>query len=319
MVNYYIKESNKIVNSTDLQQLLELGYDDVLWIDMLAPDESERDAIEEFLNISLQTSQQAEEIESSSRYYEEESALYANTIFIVPGEDNTLSSEQVSFILCEGVLVSIRPLGLRAFSETIRKLYTNYRVYPTCFHVMVSILESRIDIDADMIEALAKEVSQMNKVSFANEKVQLDSDLLLNINRLQENTMTMRESIIDKQRMISSIIKSDRFPRDTVSKLNIMIKDTGSLVSHADFAFERLEFLQNTVMGLISLEQNKVIKVFTVATLIFMPPTLIGSIYGMNFANMPELQWAGGYPFAIILMVLSVAVTLLIFRFKKLL
>jgi magnesium transporter len=298
----------------------DLNYDEVLWIDMVAPAHDERAAVESFLNINLQTEQQAEEIEISSRYYETENALYANTSFLCIGDYRSLSSEQVSFILCEGVLVSIRPLGLRAFNETIRRLYANHRLYPTCFHVLVSILESCIDMDADMIEALAKEVTIINKLPFENKvETKLNSELLLTINRLQENTMMVRESIIDKQRVVSSILKSDRFPSDTTPKLNLIIKDIGSLVSHADFAFERLEFLQNTLMGLISLEQNKVIKIFTVASLIFMPPTLISSIYGMNFGRMPELSWSLGYPFALCVMVLSVGITLMFFRIKKLL
>jgi magnesium transporter len=304
-----------------LANLNELSYDEVLWIDMVSPTNEERSGIEAFLSISLQTQQQAEEIESSSRYYETESALYANTSFLLVSAEHELASEQVSFILCEGVLVSIRPKGLRAFNETIRRLYANHRLFPTCFHVMVSILESRIDIDADMLEALAKEVTSINKLPLeeSTTKVKLNSELLLTINRLQENTMMMRESIIDKQRVVSSILKSDRFPSDTTPKLSIIIRDIGSLVSHADFAFERLEFLQNTVMGLISLEQNKVIKIFTVASLVFMPPTLISSIYGMNFQAMPELSWRLGYPFALCLMVLSVGITLLFFRIKKML
>ncbi|MDR0415039.1 MAG: magnesium/cobalt transporter CorA [Prevotellaceae bacterium] len=320
MVNYYIKENSRVTSSANIEQLNELSYDEVLWIDMISPTIEERSIVEEFLNINLQTQQQAEEIESSSRYYETESTLYANTSFLLANKEHELSSEQVSFILCEGVLVSIRPPGLRAFNETIRRLYANHRLYPTCFHVMVSILESRIDIDADMLEALAKEVTIINKQPFEDKsEIRLDSQLLLTINRLQENTMMMRESIIDKQRVVSSILKSDRFPSDTTPKLNIIIKDISSLVSYADFAFERLEFLQNTVMGLISLEQNKVIKIFTVATVVFMPPTLISGIYGMNFHAMPELTWRLGYPFAILLMALSVSVILIYFRVKKLL
>ncbi|MDR1415961.1 MAG: magnesium/cobalt transporter CorA [Prevotellaceae bacterium] len=320
MVNYYIKENSRITSSTSLAQLNELSYDEVLWIDMISPTAEERGMVEEFLNINLQTQQQAEEIESSSRYYETENTLYANTSFLLANKEHELSSEQVSFILCEGVLVSIRPLGLRAFNETIRRLYANHRLYPTCFHVMVSILESRIDIDADMLEALAKEVTIINKQPFEDKsEIRLDSKLLLTINRLQENTMMMRESIIDKQRVVSSILKSDRFPSDTTPKLNIIIKDISSLVSYADFAFERLEFLQDTVMGLISLEQNKVIKIFTVATVVFMPPTLISSIYGMNFHAMPELTWRFGYPFALMLMVLSVGIILVFFRMRKML
>ncbi len=320
MVNYYIKESSRVVSSSDLEKLNDLSYDEVLWIDLVSPTADERTAVESFLNISLQTQQQAEEIESSSRYYETESALYANTSFLISDKDSGLSTEQVSFILCEGVLVSIRPIGLRAFNETIRRLYANHRMYPTCFHVMVSVLESRIDIDADMLEVIAKEVTLLNKQPLdKTAEVRLDSDLLLKINSLQESTMMLRESVIDKQRVVSSILKSERFPSDTVPKLNLIIRDIGSLVSHADFAFERLEFLQNTVMGLISLEQNKVIKIFTVASLIFMPPTLISSIYGMNFHHMPELGWSLGYPWALLLMVLSVAITLTFFKIKKML
>lgn len=320
MVNYYIKESSRVVSSSDLEKLNDLSYDEVLWIDMVAPDSEERAVVEAFLNISLQTQQQAEEIESSSRYYETESALYANTSFLVSEKEGGLSTEQVSFILCEGVLVSMRPIGLRAFNETIRRLYANHRLYPTCFHVMVSVLESRIDIDADMLEVIAKEVTLLNKQPLdKTAEVRLDSDLLLKINSLQESTMMLRESVIDKQRVVSSILKSERFPSDTVPKLNLIIRDIGSLISHADFAFERLEFLQNTVMGLISLEQNKVIKIFTVASLIFMPPTLISSMYGMNFQHMPELSWNFGYPLAICLMLLSVGIILLFFRMKKIL
>ncbi|GHU97412.1 magnesium transport protein CorA [Bacteroidia bacterium] len=319
MVNFYIKDDRqKVVSGTDLRELENLGYDDVLWIDMIAPDEAERTEVERYLNISLQTSQRAEEIESSSRYYEDENALYANATFVSPTQEEGLRVDQVSFVLCEGILISMRPVGLRAFNDTIRKLYINSKQYPTSFHLIVSVLESRIDIDADLLEAVAKEVSVLNQDSAAKERMHMDREVLLAINRLQDSTMTMRQSVMDKQRIVSGFLKSDHFPSDTTPKLNIMIRDIGSLISHADFTFERLEFLQNTVMGLISLEQNKVIKIFTVATLIFMPPTLIGSIYGMNFANMPELNWTYGYPISLGLMALSVIIILLIFRFKKL-
>ncbi|MGL4908804.1 MAG: magnesium/cobalt transporter CorA [Bacteroidales bacterium] len=320
MVNFYAKNSSRMWGSSDLTHLHELGYDEVLWIDLTAPTQEERKEVEEFLNISLQTEQQAEEIESSSRYYETETALYANTSFLITYDGSELSSEQVSFIICEGVLVSIHQINLPAFNETTRRLLINHRQFPTCFHLMVSLLESRIDIDADMMEALAKEVSAINKHSFEKKSdSRLDSEFLLKINRLQESTMMMRESVIDKQRVVSSILKSERFPSDTIPKLTLIVRDISSLISHADFAFERLEFLQDTVMGLISLEQNKVIKIFTIASLIFMPPTLISSLYGMNFQFMPELSWRYGYPLAIFFMVLSVALTLLFFRMKKML
>lgn len=124
----------------------------------------------------------------------------------------------------------------------------------------------------------------------------------------------MRENIIDKQRLVSSLMKSSLFPEDYMNILRIMMKDIGSLIEHNKFAFERLEYLQDTFMGLINIEQNRIIKIFTVATVAFMPPTLIASIYGMNFRSMPELDWDLGYLLAIILMVLSSVVTLIYFK-----
>ena len=140
---------------------------------------------------------------------------------------------------------------------------------------------------------------------------------MLKITALQESTITIRENIVEKQRILSSMLKSKMFPKEDYENMRIMIKDVGSLLDHTSFNFERLEFLQNTFLGLVDMEQNRVIKIFTVVTVIFMPPTLIASLYGMNFKFMPELDKIWGYPFAVLLMILSSAVTLLFFRRKK--
>jgi magnesium transporter len=264
----------------------------------------------------LQTRAKAEEIESSSRYSETENAIFANSEFLIAGAED-YKEETVSFILASGILITVRNSHLRTFMEIERRLMTNHRSYSTGYHLMVAILENRIDLDADMIELLAKEIAQLNKRINAEERI--SEEMLYDINQLQENTMTIRENIIDKQRMISSILKSDKFPSDIFPKLNVMIRDVGSLLNHTDFGFERLEYLQNTVMGLINLEQNKIIKVFTVVTVFFMPPTLISSIYGMN-VQLPFAE-AGhwGFVCTILFMIMAFAITVLYFKRKKLL
>jgi magnesium transporter len=148
---------------------------------------------------------------------------------------------------------------------------------------------------------------------------QVEKETLVYLSQLQENIMIIRENIIDKQRTLSSILKSNLFPSDIQSKVTVMINDVNSLLNHADFGFERLEYLQNTVLGLINVEQNKIIKIFTITSVVFMPPTLIASIYGMNFDIMPETHWKYGYLFSIVLMIFSAAITLYIFKRKKLL
>ena len=141
----------------------------------------------------------------------------------------------------------------------------------------------------------------------------------MRINTLQENTMQVRENIIDKQRILSGVQKSERFPNDLYSKLQVMINDTSSLVNHADFSFDRLEYLQDTFLGLANIKLNRITKTFTIVSVLFMPPTLIASLYGMNFRLMPELEWDYGYAFAVGLMLASSLITLLFFRLKKLL
>jgi len=315
MIVIYLKSLNKVIRNPDFKLFDELQYDDILWIDLVSPTTKERKVVESSMEINLQTRQQAEEIESSSRYNEAENAIICNTGFAVLN-NTTFDVEPVSFIVSKGVLVSERIINLRTFTEASRKLQMSYRSYSTGYHVLISILETRIDLDADMVEIISKQIAALSSINNNTDK-SVDKNILLEISRLQENTMILRESIFDRQRLLSGILRSDRFPSDTSPRVTIMLKDVGSLISHADFSFERLEFLQDTFMGLINIEQNKIIKMFTVLSVIFMPPTLIASIYGMNFKAFPELNWEFGYPFSIGLMFLSIGATLTFFRIKK--
>lgn len=314
MVTIFVRGDNKIIQETELDLLDELGFDDIIWIDMTNPSLKEKKAIENFLHVNLATRQQAEEIESSSRYFESESTIMANSNFLIQ-DDDEFTYEAVSFIVKEGILVTVKNIELKVFSDTIRKFLLNNKAFPTSFHLMVAILETRIDLDADMVEIIAKEIAKVSKEITLSGNV--DEEVLLDINQLQENSMLLRENIIDKQRVLSGILKSERFPNDLYPKVTIMLKDVGSLINHTDFSFERLEYLQNTFLGLINIEQNKIIKIFTVVSVVFMPPTLIASVYGMNFKILPELEWKYGYLFAILFMIASSTGFLLMFKKKK--
>ena len=314
MITIYLKQFNKIVRNADVKLFDELGYDDILWIDLLSPTIKEQKAVENFMEINLQTWQQVEEIESSSKYSETENAIICNSNFFMPYTDN-FAIEPVSFIIAEGVLVSVRNAEFRTFTEAAKRLQMNYRAYTTGYHLLVSILEVRIDYDADLVEALAKNIAVLSKEVRTSEHI--DREILKRISHLQENTMLIRENIFDRQRVLSGIQRSERFPNDVYPRLTLMIKDVNSLINHADFSSERLDYLQDTALGLINIEQSNVTKIFTVAALFFMPPTMIASIYGMNFAHIPEVQWTYGYPFALGLMVLVAVLTYLFFRWKK--
>ena len=314
MITIYLKQYNKIVRNADVRLFDDLGYDDILWIDLLSPTIKEQKAVENFMEINLQTRQQVEEIESSSKYSETENAIICNSNFFMPNAD-TFTIEPVSFIIAEGVLVSVRFNEFRTFTESAKRLQMNYKAYPTGYHLLISVLEVRIDFDADLVEALAKNIAVLSKNIGLSGTV--DKEMLTRISHQQENTMLIRENIFDRQRILSGILRSERFPNDIYPKLQLMIKDVNSLINHADFSSERLDYLQDTALGLINIEQNNVTKIFTVASLFFLPPTMVASVYGMNFDGIDELHWEYGYQFALGLMVLMVVVTYLFFHWKK--
>ena len=325
MITIYLKQYNKIIRNADTKLFDELGYDDILWIDMLLPTIKEQKAVENFMEISLQTKQQVEEIESTSKYSEDENAIISNSNFFVPTGDSFIV-EPVSFIISnEGVLVSVRSAEFRTFRETEKRLQMNYRSYSTGYHLFISLLEVRIDFDADLVELIAKQVAALSKD--VNSEDSIDKEVLHRISALQESTMSLRENIFDRQRVLSGILRSERFPNDIYPRLQLMIKDVNSLINHADFSFQRLDYIQDAALGLINIEQNEIVKIFSVAAVIFMPATLVASIYGMNFHAMPELDWVYtfpdgttvplGYLFAIGLMILFSAGTIWFFRYKK--
>lgn len=314
MITIYLKQYNKIVRNPDFKLFEELGYDDILWIDLLSPTLKEQKAIESFMELNLQTRQQVEEIETTSKYSETENAIFSNANFFVQ-RDDSLATEPVSFVMSEGVLITVRYSEFRTFNEAVKKLQMNYKAYPTGYHLFISILEVRIDADADLVEALARQIAALSK-DISNEN-SIDKDMIKRINALQENTMSIREIIFDRQRVLLGILKSDRFPNDIYPRLELMIKDINSLISHADFSVERLDYLQDTALGLINIEQSNTTKIFTVASVFFMPATLIASIYGMNFDEMPELNTKYGYYITLGVMLLVSFLIYWYFKRKK--
>ena len=307
----FYHEDNKIKISKSIDILPKIELKNIIWIDLndVALDVESR--LEQFLKIYIQEDEEIEEIEMSSRYIETDDGIVANTNFMM---DN-FTLEPVSFILKNGILVSVRDADLRSFNETVKKIFASTRSFPTGFHVLVALLETRVEYDADTIEDTTDLITNLSKT--LNTEDDLDEDILIRIKDLQEKVMVIRQTIVDKQRVLSNMLKSDLFPPELLPRLTMIIKDINSLFEYTRFGFDRLDYLQDTFLGLVNLQQNKIIKIFTVVSVIFLPPTLIASIYGMNFRILPELNWAYGYPFSITLMVAFSGAVLWYFRRKK--
>ena len=321
MLNIFYRENGKIGVSQSEKDFAKITLENTVWIDLVDPSGAEKRAVEAFLGTEIQSRAQAEEIESSSRYFETDDAIFANTNFLTPGAEE-YSMQAVSFTLVDDTLTTLREVPLRSFTELQRRLQVNPRQYPSGFTVFATILDQRVDLDADMIELLSKEISQYAKR--INEEEDIDQELLIDISQLQENTMMVRENVVDKQRLISNLMRSNKVPTSLEPRLNVLLQDISSLLNHTNFCFERLEYLQDTVLGLINLEQNKIMKIFTVVSVFLMPPTLIAGFYGMN-VRLPMIAAdepnASFWNWVIILgiMALSCVVIWIFFKRKKML
>lgn len=307
----FYQEDGKLKISKSLEILKKVNLKDMIWIDLNDVSDAIETELEQFLKIYIQEDEEIEEIELSSRYIQTEDSIVANSNFLL---DN-FQIQPVSFILKNGILVSVRDAELKSFNETIKKIYADTKSYTTGYHVLVALLETRVEYDADLIEDITDQITNLSKT--LNTEDDLDQDILMSIKDLQEKVMIIRQNIIDKQRVVSNMLKSNLFPKELLPKLTMVIRDINSLFEYTRFGFDRLDYLQDTFLGLVNIQQNKIIKIFTVVSVIFMPPTLIASMYGMNFKFMPELDWKYGYPFSIFLMVSFAVGVLLYFKRKK--
>ena len=315
MINIFYRLGSEIVFAQSETEFARLTRDSVLWIDLLDPSGEEKRATEAFLGTEIQSRAQAEEIESSSRFSESHDAIFANTNFISP-ESDELVEDPVSFTLVDDILTTLREIPLRSFTSLQRRMLARPAQFKNGYYLFVSILDQRVDLDADIIELMSKDTAQFSKR--INQKEDINEDFLLDINQLQENAMVVRENVVDKQRLISNILKSDRFPEELEGRLTVLLQDISSLINHTNFTFERLEYLQDTVVGLINLQQNDIMKIFTFISLLLMPATLVASFYGMN-VQLPVASHWWAWIAILALMVLLIGGLWFIFRRKKML
>ena len=315
MINIFYRLGSEIVFAQSETEFARLQRDSVLWIDLLDPSGEEKRATEAFLGTEIQSRAQAEEIESSSRFSESHDAIFANTNFISP-ESDELVEDPVSFTLVDGILTTLREIPLRSFTSLQRRMLARPAQFKNGYYLFVSIMDQRVDLDADIIELMSKDTAQFGKR--INQKEDINEEFLLDINQLQENTMVVRENVVDKQRLISNILKSDHFPEELEGRLTVLLQDISSLINHTNFTFERLEYLQNTAVGLINLDQNNIMKIFTFISLLLMPATLVASFYGMN-VELPIATYWWAWIAILALMVLLIGGLWYIFRRKKML
>ena len=280
--------------------------------------------VERELGISIPTRAEAREIEASSRLYRENGAHYMTAYVLYNSDQATPEGATVTFVLAGNRLVTIRYHEPKAFPVFAAKAARGEVDCGTAPLVLVGLLEATIDRMADVIERIQDEIEKIARGVFDGRRDsrhygrRLDV-VLRGVGRQGDITARLEESAFSLERLVtylSTALKERGDAPSALARLETAHRDIHSLSQQMRFLTDRTTFLLDATLGAISIEQNKTMKVFSLLAVTLMPPTLVGSIYGMNFKHMPELEWVSGYPLALVLMLLSGIVPYLIFRWR---
>ena len=298
-----------------------------VWIDMLSPTPAEERAVQDALRLEIPTREEMQEIESSSRLYREGEVLFLTAPFLYGVENGEYGSTPITFVLTNTAMITVRyatPKAFNVFKVRAQRQPTTLLASPDA--VMLHLFEQVVDRLADILERVGANMDVASQSTFraarsnakASRRDDQLKDTLITLGQVGEVTTRASETLLGLSRILTFIgaEKAGAVRKENQPIIKTLVRDVRSLVEHANFLNNKAQFLLDAVLGIINVEQNSIIKTFTVASVALMPPTLIASIYGMNFEFMPELKWQLGYPFALLLMVCSAILPVWFFRKK---
>ncbi|GHA36661.1 magnesium transport protein CorA [Devosia pacifica] len=299
----------------------------IVWYDLLSPTPEEDRAVEQAAGIAIPSRDEMEEIELSSRLYQEEGAVFMTLTALAQLDTDEPLKTPVTFILTSRALVTVRYADPRPFEAyCLRAARGNAGACNSGEAVMMGLIEAMSDRIADALEKASNDVDKLSREVFrktsnnARRNTRNLQSVIEQIGRRSETLTMIQEALVSMGRLVAYHGALERAANGSKSSIRQMAKliqrDAASLNEYAESLSDRLTFLLDATLGLINLEQNGIIKIFSVAAVVFLPPTLVASIYGMNFEHMPELGWQFGYPWAIGLMVLSAVLPYLFFKRK---
>ena len=296
-----------------------------VWFDLVSPTHAEDKLVERALGVAVPTREEMQEIEVSSRLYVESGARYMTATLMCQSDTASPKTTPVTFILAGHKLVTVRYDEPRPFTLISNKLARQCPVTVSGETVLMDLLDAVIDRAADILERAGAEIDRVSHDIFEPEGRRVDRTItyryiLKTIGRKGDLTSKVRESLVSIGRLVLFLANEAdgmKWPKEMRSQLKSMQRDVQSLSDHASYLGNKVTFLLDAMIGVMSVEQNNIIKLFSVAAVVLMPPTLIASIYGMNFKHMPELDWSFGYPLAIVLMLIAAVLPYWFFKWKR--
>lgn len=337
MIRLYRQTENGIIRTVD-KEAFESNWGSAVWIDLLTPTYEELDRVSKLVKLDMPSRDDMREIEATSRLYTEDGARFMTTTVLSRVDTENPEPAEITFILSDKLIITIRHTDSYSFRVFSLQLLNKHK-FVSRDQVFLGLLETIVDRQADVLERFGAELDRISKIIFIDRDELLSSvannkntrprrlqkeetlrEVIMDLGRTGDLISQHRECLVNLSRLISYAGQEDidtGSPSGLYARLRPISRDISSLTEYASFLSGKVNFMLDATLGLINIEQNQIVKIFTVAAVIFMPPTLIASIYGMNFQHMPELSHELGYPFALGVMIVSVIVPLTFFRKKR--
>ncbi|WP_341787639.1 magnesium transporter CorA family protein [Rickettsia endosymbiont of Cantharis rufa] len=317
MITSYLKENNSIVKTEEY-----IINESTLWIDLFNITDEERTLIKASLNIEIPTLKDISQIEISERLYTENDALYLTITELVNKEAKFPETHSIVFILHKNYLITVRYVDLISFNDCIAKFAKQLTYKYSAEHVLFMLLRNMVTKLSNVVQSVSMDIDDYGRLILDNNINDLRIDhtnVLKKIGQKGDLLSKSRECLFSLTMAIQYILKSPQITQNKSSKdlLDTLSRDVDSIINFSQFISSEIARTLDAALGMIAIEQNNIIKIFSLVTIFFLPPTLIASIYGMNFEVMPELKSPYGYPIALLLMLLSIIIPYKYFKKKK--
>ncbi|MGR6980626.1 magnesium/cobalt transporter CorA [Testudinibacter sp. P27/CKL/0425] len=312
MIGAFALDNARLVRIDETSQNL----DTAIWIDLIDPSSEEREVLQQGLGQSLASYLELEDLEASARFFEDEDGLHLHSFFYCEDEDDYAAISTVAFTLRDGRLFTLRDRELPAFR--LYRMRSRIQKLEACnaYELLLDLFETKIEQLADVIENIYADLEKLSRVILEGKQGEAFDQALSTLTEQEDASSKVRLCLMDTQRALSFLVRKTRLPASQLEQAREVLRDIESLQPHNESLFQKVNFLMQAAMGFINIEQNRIIKIFSVVSVIFLPPTLVASNYGMNFKEMPELGFTFGYPMALGLMLLAAFAPYIYFKRK---
>lgn len=314
MLNAFQVKNKRVIRLDEKNEDLSTAT----WIDLIEPDEDDRQRVLTEFNQNLAASVELDDIEASARFFEDEDGLHVHSFFFYEDSDSHVGNSTVAFTINNGRLFTLRERDLPTFRLYRMRSRIQQVDEGNPYELLLDLFDTKVEQLADVIESIYNELEQLgvNIMQSVSEQNEYD-DAISHLAEIEDRGWKIRLCLMDSQRALNFLVRRGRLPPLQLEQTREIIRDIESLIPHNESLFQKVNFLMQAALGFVNIAQNRIIKIFSVVSVIFLPPTVVASAYGMNFINMPELHWKYGYPAAIALMIIAAIAPYIYFKIKK--